>query len=339
MPLFARRMRKLGRDPMAYLLDSGHGLLRAFGQALYSRETSAFLKAGEAGSDRQITVIMTAYNTGHLVEKAVRSVLAQSHKNLELMVIDDASTDNTLAVLQALAKEDTRMRVFASPTNHGTYWSKNWCLRSAKGDFVAFHDSDDFSAPDRLRIQLGALLSLKGTAACTCRWQRVDAAGNTLVVDGQEERMAAISLMIDRRQVLEKAGFFDCVRIAADTEYIHRLRHVFGWHGVKQLRQCLYTGLLREGSLTTNADSGFAWHRDGNRHDRQVAGDRAEYYRAFTRWHAAKKVDPAALRVCFPAAKRAFEVPEGMLKGCNDMNTDQVQEATNGVARHEGEGA
>lgn len=326
MSLFYRRMRKLGRDPVAYLMDSQHGMLRALGRQVYARETARFEALGKKAADRKITVIMTAYNTGHLIERAVRSVLAQTHENLELMVIDDASSDDTLETLTALAAEDARVRVFTSPSNHGTYWSKNWCLSQADGEFVAFHDSDDYSAPDRLRVQMGALLSRSDMMACTCRWRRVDDNGETLVIDGATERMAAISLMIKRDPVLSAIGFFDTVRIAADTEFIHRLKQAFGWHGVRHLRQCLYTGLLRAGSLTTEVGSGFAWKNEGNRRTRAVGGDRAKYYDAFTEWHGVCEGVRERLKVAFPVTRRPFDVPEGLVRGCDDRDTAQVRE-------------
>jgi len=326
MTLFIRRMRKLGRDPVGYLLDSTHAPLRALGARLYANETERFRKLGQAASDRKVSVIMTAFNTGHLIERAVKSVLAQSHRNLELMVIDDASSDDTAAILAEMAAEDDRLRVFSSPANHGTYWSKNWCLTKATGEFVAFHDSDDYSDPDRLRVQMGALLADPSQMACTCRWRRVNEAGELQLIDGAEERMAAISLMIRRAPVLEQAGYFDTVRIAADTEYIRRLKEIFGWKGVRHLRQCLYTGLLREGSLTTDVGSGFDWQRKGNSHSRAVGGNRAAYYDAFTNWHSACGGDRGKLSVSFPARSRPFDVPTDMVRGCNDDDLTQVVE-------------
>ncbi len=328
MTLFIRRMRKLGRDPVGYLLDSTHAPLRALGARLYANETERFRELGQAASDRKISVIMTAFNTGHLIERAVKSVLAQSHANLELMVIDDASSDDTAAILAAMAAEDERLRVFSSPANHGTYWSKNWCLTKATGEFVAFHDSDDYSDPDRLRVQMGALLADPGLMACTCRWRRVDEADELQLIDGAAERMAAISLMIRRAPVLEKAGFFDTVRIAADTEYIRRLKEIFGWKGVRHLRQCLYTGLLRQGSLTTDAGSGFDWQRQGNSHSRAVGGNRAAYYHAFTNWHSQANAGSKDLMIQFPMAERPFAVPEALSRGCFDQDVTRVREIT-----------
>ncbi len=320
-----RKLRKLKRDPIAYCLDSKHGFLRTYGARLFDRQTVRFRKIGAANAHRKISVVMTAYNTSHLVEGAVQSVLAQSHKNLELMVIDDASSDDTLSVLKALAEKDSRIRLFHSPKNHGTYWSKNWCLAAADGEFVAFHDSDDTSDPDRLQTQLGAMLDGgKDRVAVTCRWRRVDDKGSTLSIDGLLSRMAAISLMIKRSPVIETTGFFDSVRISADTEFITRLVQVFGHKRVFHMRQILYTGLLRAGSLTTGDNSGFRWTSNGQTHERELDGDRAAYHKSFHNWHDSNQGNEAALVVPFPQGARRFPAPEGILKNCDDTDTDCV---------------
>ncbi|MCK0067989.1 glycosyltransferase family 2 protein [Kordiimonas laminariae] len=323
-----RMWRKFRRDPIAYCIDSKHAFLRKKGARMFEEQTRRFEAVGANHADIMITVVMTAYNTSHLVEGAVRSVLAQSHKNFELMVIDDASTDDTLDVLKKLADEDTRVRVFHSPANHGTYWSKNWCLSHARGKFVAFHDSDDLSDPMRLQTQLGAILSGNKTAV-TCRWRRVDGQGKPLNIDGLSERMAAISLMIRREEVLEKTGFFDSVRISADTEFITRLTQVFGMKQIHHMRQVLYTGLLRDGSLTTGENSGFSWKTDnGVSFIRELSGDRADYHKHFHEWHDSNIGNEAVLTVEFPQSVRKFPAPDGIRRNCDDMNTDQVIEVS-----------
>ncbi len=323
-----RMWRKFRRDPIAYCIDSKHAFLRKKGARMFAEQTRRFEAVGANHADTMITVVMTAYNTSHLVEGAVRSVLAQSHKNFELMVIDDASTDDTLDVLKKLADEDTRVRVFHSPANHGTYWSKNWCLSHARGKFVAFHDSDDLSDPMRLQTQLGAILSGNKTAV-TCRWRRVDGQGKPLNIDGLSERMAAISLMIRRVEVLEKTGFFDSVRISADTEFITRLTQVFGMKQIHHMRQVLYTGLLRDGSLTTGENSGFSWKTDnGVSFIRELSGDRADYHKHFHEWHDNNIGNEAVLTVEFPQSVRKFPAPDGIRRNCDDMNTDQVIEVS-----------
>ena len=319
-----RKLRKLTQDPIAYCLDSRHGTLRRLGTRMFVRQTNIYEKLGAANHHRKITVVMTAYNTGHLVEAAIASVLAQSHQNFELMVIDDASTDHTLDILKAMAAKDHRIKIYHSPKNHGTYWSKNWCLSQATGEFVAFHDSDDRSAPMRLQMQLGAILAGSGVDAVTCRWRRVDDEDNVLVIDGLASRMAAISLMITREKILGEIGYFDNVRISADTEYIGRIVRVFGRKNLRHMRQILYTGLLRDGSLTTGENSGFSWKAEGRSFERELSGDRANYHDSFSIWHNENLGSETRLKIAFPPSERKFPAPKDICSGCDDKETGAV---------------
>lgn len=321
-----RKLRKLYRDPLAFFLDSDKVPLRAVGEKMFTRQTHRFRELGRENSDKKISVVMTAYNTGGLVDNAVASVLAQTHQNLELMVIDDASTDDTLDRLRRLKSGDARLRIFHSPVNHGTYWSKNWCIHHATGDFIATHDSDDTSSPDRLQMQLGALMDRPSAAACTARWRRVGPGGEELEIDGKRERMAAISLMFRRDRVLRQTGYYDSVRISADTEFITRLEHVFGRYNLRHLRHHLYTGLLRDGSLTRGEGSGFSWQSDGNSYRRELSGDRAAYHRDFHDWHNAFPGNEQTLVIDFPLAERPFSAADSMTKNCADSDLSQVKE-------------
>lgn len=321
-----RKARKFYRDPLAFFLDSNKKPLWKAGERMFIRQTRRFKELGAKHSNLKISVVMTVYNTGALVDDAVLSVLSQSHKNIELMIIDDASTDDTLQRLKALKKTDDRIRLFHSPTNHGTYWSKNWAIRNATGDFIATHDSDDTSAPRRLQIQLGALMERPKAAACTVRWRRVNTKGEELDIDGRRERMAAISLMFRRNMVLEKTGYYDSVRISADTEFITRLEHVFGKASVRHLRHHLYTGLLRDGSLTRGAGSGFSWEADGNSFRRELSGDRADYHKAFHAWHNAYPGNEDTLKIDFPQQDRTIAAAEDIRRNCDDQDISQVQE-------------
>ncbi len=320
-----RKTRKLYRDPLAFFLDSDKRPLRAVGDRMFANQTRRYRAVGGMHSDVKVSVVMTAHNTGHLVEDAVQSVLNQSHPNLELLVVDDASTDDTVRRLRNIKHDDPRLRIFTSATNHGTYWSKNWGIMHASGDYIATHDSDDTSHPDRLMMQLGAMKANPDAVACTARWRRVNDEGEELEIDGRSERMAAISLMFDRARVLRDAGYYDSVRISADTEFITRLEHIFGKRSVMHLRHNLYTGLLRDDSLTRGADSGFSWQQDGKKFRRELSGDRADYHKAFHQWHNGPEA-AKGLHIEFPLKKRRFPAAASMTRNCDDANLTQVQE-------------
>jgi hypothetical protein len=121
-----------------------------------------------------VSVIMSAYNAADTIGYAVRSILSQSHGNIELLICDDTSTDETPAVLAELAKMDPRIRLFRSAAQQGTYNIRNDLIREARGTYVTFQDADDFAFPDRIERQL-AFLKREGAAAAVAQWFRVTA--------------------------------------------------------------------------------------------------------------------------------------------------------------------
>lgn len=100
----------------------------------------------------EISVIIPAYNTEKYIEQAINSVLSQTFTNLEIIVVDDASTDNTREVLRSI--QDSRLRVFHQTINAGAGATRNRALQEARGNWIAVLDSDDWYAPERLETLL-----------------------------------------------------------------------------------------------------------------------------------------------------------------------------------------
>lgn len=101
-----------------------------------------------------VTVIIASYNMAQYLPQAVESVLAQTWKNLELVVVDDGSKDNTQEVMSGYG-DDPRVRFFHSE-NKGQPKAKNRGLAEAKGDFIAWCDADDIWSPNKLQVQMCA---------------------------------------------------------------------------------------------------------------------------------------------------------------------------------------
>lgn len=111
-----------------------------------------------------ISVIMGVYNGADTIESAVQSILKQTHQKLELIICDDASTDNTWSLLQRWAQKDCRIRLLRNQKNEGAAIARNRCLEQAHGDFVAIMDADDISMPLRLELQLSFLEEHRGVS-------------------------------------------------------------------------------------------------------------------------------------------------------------------------------
>lgn len=114
-----------------------------------------------------VSVVVPAYNRGHLIGRAIKSIMNQAYDSWEIVVGDDGSTDNTLEVLNEFGLGD-RLRYFRHDSNRGPSAARNTALREAKGEFIAFLDSDDEWLEDKLQAQVSWLRSDPGAVAVLC---------------------------------------------------------------------------------------------------------------------------------------------------------------------------
>ena len=105
----------------------------------------------------KISIVTPAYNCEKYLEEAVNSVLAQSFEDWELLIIDDCSKDATWLRMQTLAKKDNRIRIFQNRHNSGSAATRNNGIRQARGEWIAFLDSDDLWRPEKLQRQMSVL--------------------------------------------------------------------------------------------------------------------------------------------------------------------------------------
>lgn len=101
-----------------------------------------------------VSVVMPAFKAEKTIEQSIRSILSQTYRNLELIVVDDCSPDRTAEVVERLAKKDGRIRYIRQPENLGCYPTRNAGVRAARGNIIAFQDADDLSFPDRIETQI-----------------------------------------------------------------------------------------------------------------------------------------------------------------------------------------
>lgn len=99
----------------------------------------------------KITVITAVYNGEAYLEKSVKSILAQTYKDMEYIIVNDASNDGSKAILDKI--KDRRVRVMHFTQNKGAAFALNLAVQHAKGDWIAVHDADDISLPQRLQTQ------------------------------------------------------------------------------------------------------------------------------------------------------------------------------------------
>ena len=243
-----------------------------------------------------VSVLMTAHNVASYIEAAVTSVLAQSWRNLQLIVVDDASTDGTWDLLQRLAQTDGRLRIRRLNANLGTYYAKNTAVSLAEGRFVFFQDGDDLSHPERLRLGMHQLLQ-PGVLAVQGSYARVEfPSTRVLLVNGFLHKLGLITLGV-RREVFDNIGVFNCTTKASDDEFFQRLQaHAASGVGtIAALDIPTYYNTFRPGSLF--ADMVANDPSASGTIEQQPSPSRAAYVETFRAKHA--ELGPAGFNQFF----------------------------------------
>jgi|TARA_R110002167_G_scaffold269817_2_gene476336 glycosyltransferase involved in cell wall biosynthesis len=210
----------------------------------------------------KILVIIPIYNREKYLKKAIDSVLNQTHKNFELVLVDDASTDKSLEICKQYENLDN-VTLLSNSKNMGCYYTRNHALyhfKDSKWDFFTIHDSDDTSSTDRFQKILlpfsdQNLLGLKTT------YMSVDTKGKphrTKENPNTDDIYASEGIAIFTRNVFDILGYYDDTRFSGDTEYWTRLQmtcsspsnnYICGAH-----KQALYRRLIHDQNLVKKYD-------------------------------------------------------------------------------------
>jgi teichuronic acid biosynthesis glycosyltransferase TuaG len=104
--------------------------------------------------NRLVSIVMPAFNCRDYFAESVKSVLAQTYQDWELIIVDDCSTDGTVDIAKQYASQDARIRLFSMPQNSGPAVVRNKAIEESQGQYIAFLDSDDLWLPGKLEIQI-----------------------------------------------------------------------------------------------------------------------------------------------------------------------------------------
>lgn len=126
-----------------------------------------------------VSIVMPVHNASKYLEDAIRSVMAQTYGNWELLVVNDNSKDDSLEIANRLAKEDSRIKVFDNPTPTGyPATPRNMAVDLAQGRYIAFLDSDDMWFPEKLEHQLPYFNKSKRVGVVFSDYEKVDEENN-----------------------------------------------------------------------------------------------------------------------------------------------------------------
>lgn len=132
-----------------------------------------------------VSVIMPTYNRQATVMRALDSVLGQTYANLEVIIVDDASTDSTVQLVNA--RRDDRVHLICLPENGGANAARNRGIAAARGEYIAFQDSDDEWDRDKLQVQIKDMLD-RGLAASFCAHRLIRDVGEKIIPEDYEDK-------------------------------------------------------------------------------------------------------------------------------------------------------
>lgn len=258
-----------------------------------------------------VSIIMPVWNSEESVYYAVQSILNQTWRNIELIIIDDCSTDETWKVLEKLQKTDSRINLIRNKVNVGPYVSKNKGLDNAGGRYVTGHDADDWAHPQRIEKHMELIRKNGSPRASLTHMVRVKPDGffghigkiTGFSFDGAA-RKASISCMFEKQFLTEVLGYWDSVRFGADSEMIARAEKILG-NEFKIFKQIGMICLDLETSLTNHPSHGIRSNNGGLSDSRKVYRD------SWVEWHANELcIENAYLP--FPLSTRRYTAHEEM---------------------------
>jgi glycosyltransferase involved in cell wall biosynthesis len=175
----------------------------------------------------KLLIITPFYNVDYLLEQAIESILQQTYKNIQLVLINDGSTDNSYEVAKKY-EDRSNVTVIDNNDNQGPYNRINQALELYKDkewDLVHFHDADDVSDLTRFEKIIQFFDQNPKMLACKTTFVRVHYPSNEIAYEnGRQHITTSEGIAFYRRKVFEEIGYFDKTVYSGDTEYYWRLQ-------------------------------------------------------------------------------------------------------------------
>jgi glycosyltransferase involved in cell wall biosynthesis len=228
-----------------------------------------------------VSVIMPASNAASTIGFAIRGLLEQTWSSLEVLVVDDGSTDDTLDVVASF--DDPRVRTLHNP-GRGTYAARNHGLANARGAFITVNDADDWPHPEKIERQVRPLRaddSLIATISSYVRTRHSLYFPEPSLRPRSAKVITNMSSFLIRRIAFDVLGPWDTPRVAADNELIERCAAFYGHAATRHVAKDLplMFALRADTSLTSSLVGIGILSND------HVLGARRQYKAAYQRWH------------------------------------------------------
>jgi glycosyltransferase involved in cell wall biosynthesis len=213
-----------------------------------------------------VSIIMPAYNCGDFIGMTLDSVINQSYKNWEVIVVDDCSSDNTAEVVQEYKKKDNRIKYYKLEKNSGAAVARNKAIDLATGKYMAFLDSDDVWFPEKLAKQIGFMEDNGYGFTCTS-YTKIDEHGEylnrTIVAQSRRDYNGVLKTCPGNSTVIynaEKLGKFKIPDIRKRNDYVMWLQVIKKEKYLHGIQEPLGSHRLRTEGISSNKKSLVVYH-------------------------------------------------------------------------------
>lgn len=185
----------------------------------------------------KVSIITPSYNSSKYIYQTVESVLAQTYKNWELIIVDDHSTDDSNKIIEEYCKKDNRIRLIKLKKNVGPALARNRGIEEAKGNYIAFLDSDDLWLPEKLEKQISFMLQ-NNISLTYSSYYTIDKNGGCI---GLRKVKSSISYndMLKSNHIGNLTGIFNCEKIG--KYYMDNVGHEDYTLWLKIMKKIKYT--------------------------------------------------------------------------------------------------
>jgi hypothetical protein len=249
-----------------------------------------------------VSILMPAYNCAQTLSYALESLRNQTYRDLEVIIADDSSDDETARIAAQCAEADPRFRVISLEQNSGAFVARNTALAAATGEFVTNQDADDWAHPQKIATAVAELQTNRSAVATWVEHIRCSRERGFRALNGYL-RPDASSLMYRRRAVMERIGWYDSVRAAGDGEFHLRMERTFGRHSIVKIDKLL--SFVNWSEATLSGGGVFAIDSELG----LFSPVRSAYRRSFGLWHETTE----RLYMPFPLETRQFPAPDTLL--------------------------
>lgn len=209
-----------------------------------------------------VSIIMPTYNRGYIISRAIDSILNQTFSNFELIIVDDCSIDDTEEIVKKY--NDSRIKYIKLEKNSGANYARNVGLKYAKGDFITFQDSDDYSLERRLEIELNTLKE-KNVDWVFTSFVKIDRKKKKIVpkkqilMDEIEKKLLygnfiTTQVLFAKREIFEKLTFDPSLPRFQDWDLVIRMSKQYRGFHINEVCLKMY---LQDDSITKNPIKGF----------------------------------------------------------------------------------